>query len=96
MYQKADLKGLLTNMEKKDVIRPSSSPWSAPIVLVWKQDGSHRFCMDYRKLNALTRKDAYLILSIDDTFYTLSGAWLFSTVDMVSGYWQEWILAGRG
>ena len=87
--QKAEVKDLLADMEKKDVIRPSNSPWASPIVLVRKRDGSHRFCVDYRKLNAVTRKeDAYPIPRIDDTLDTLSGACWFSTLDMVSGYWQ--------
>ena len=85
MCQKVELKDLLTDMEK-DVIRPSNSPWASPIVLVRKRDGSHRFCVDYRKLNAVTRKDAYPIPRIDDTLDTLSGACWFSTLDMVSGY----------
>ena len=83
-----ELKELFTDMEEKDVIRPSSSPWASPIVLVKKRDGTHRFCVDYRKLNAVTRKDAYPIPRIDDTLDTLSGAAWFSTLDMVSGYWQ--------
>ena len=86
--QRKELKELLTDMEEKDVIRPSSSPWASPIVLVKKRDGTHRFCVDYRKLNAVTRKDAYPIPWIDDTLDTLSGAAWFSTLDMVSGYWQ--------
>ena len=86
--QKTELKDLLTDMEKKKVIRPSNSPWASPVVLVRKRDGSHRFCVDYCKLNAVTRKDAYPIPRIDDTLDTLSGACWFSTLDMVSGYWQ--------
>ena len=76
------------DMEEKDVIRLSSSSRASPIVLVKQQDGTHRFCVDYRKLNAVTRKDAYTIPRIDDTLDTLSGAAWFSTLDMVSGYWQ--------
>jgi hypothetical protein len=86
--QKTELKDLLNDMEKKDVIRQSNSPWASTIVLVCKRDGSHRFCVDYRKLNAITRKDAYPIPRIDDTLDTLSGACWFSTLDMVNAYWQ--------
>ena len=88
MCQKEELKDLLVEMEKKNVIRPSNSPWASPIVLVRKCDGTYRFCVDYRRLNSITRKDAYPIPRIDDTLDTLSGACWFSTLDMVSGYWQ--------
>ena len=88
LNQRVEVKDLLADMEKKGVIQPSHSPWASPIVLVKKRDGSHRFCVDYRKLNAVTRKDAYPIPRIDDTLDTLSGSCWFSTLDMVSGYWQ--------
>ena len=58
-------------MLRNDTIQPSSSPWASPIVLVQKKDGSFRFCVDYRKLNAVTRKDAYPLPRIDDTLDTL-------------------------
>ena len=79
---------LVSDMLKKDVIEPSSSPWASPIVLVQKKDGSIRFCVDYRKVNAVTRKDAYPIPRVDDTLDTLSGSKWFSTLDLISGYWQ--------
>ena len=67
---------------------PSTSPWASPIVLVRKKDGSTRFCIDYRKLNDVTRKDAYPLRRIDATLDTLHGSQWFSTLDLLSGYWQ--------
>ena len=53
-----------------------------------KKDGSTRFCIDYRKVNAVTRKDAYSLPRVDDTLDTLAGAKWFTTLDLLSGYWQ--------
>ena len=70
------------------VIRPSSSAWAAPTVLVRKADGSVRFCIDYRGLNSRTIKDAYPLPRIDMCFDCLGDMSYFSTVDLQSGYWQ--------
>ena len=70
------------------VIRESNSPYSSNVVLVRKHDGSLRFCIDYRMLNARTRKDAYMLPRFDDVVDNLSGAQYFSKLDLRSGYWQ--------
>ena len=79
---------MLKDMIEKKVISPSKSPWASPIVLVQKRYGSTQFCVDYRKINEVTRKDAYPIPRIDETLDTLAGETLFSTLDLRSGYWQ--------
>ena len=79
---------MLHDMLYKEVIQPSDSPRSSPIVLAKKKDGSVRFCIDFRKVNSVTRKDAYPLPRIDDTLITLAGSKLFSTLDLKTGYWQ--------
>ncbi|MCG7869005.1 MAG: retroviral-like aspartic protease family protein, partial [Candidatus Thiodiazotropha taylori] len=78
----------LDRMLENDVIEPSSSPWNSPICLVTKPDGSCRFCIDLRALNAVTRLDAYPLPRCDETLDQLAGSKFFCTLDLASGYWQ--------
>ena len=87
-FRRDEAKKLLKEMLDRQVIQPSTSPWASPIVLVKKKDGSLRFCVDYRKVNTVTRKDAYPLPRVDDTLDTLAGSRWFSTLDLISGYWQ--------
>eukprot|EP00731_Ephydatia_muelleri_P025604 Em0017g687a len=86
--RRQEVRQLLTEMLKNDIIQPSNSPWSSPIILVRKRDGSTRFCIDYRKVNSVTRKDAYPLPRVDDILDTLGGSKWFSTLDLKSGFWQ--------
>ena len=87
-HQRQFLQGLLDDLLQNGVIRPSHSPWAAPIVLVKKPDGSNRLCVDYRKLNAVTVPDAYPLPRISDALDSFSGCSVFSTLDLATGYWQ--------
>ena len=69
-------------------IRCSSSPWANAVVLVRKKDGSLHFCIDLRRLNARTIKDAFSLPRIDETLDCLGGAIIFTSLDLKSGYWQ--------
>ncbi|KAJ7998214.1 hypothetical protein DPEC_G00220270 [Dallia pectoralis] len=84
----AELRSLLQGMIDSGVVRESVSPWAAPIVLVKKKDGSWRFCVDYRKLNAVTHKDAFPLPRIEESLTSLKESKWFSTLDLASGYWQ--------
>ena len=75
-------------MSEQEAIEPSATPWSSPVVLVKKRDGSVRLCVDYRKLNDVALKDLYPLPCIDDSVEALSRAKWFSTPDLKLGYWQ--------
>jgi len=81
-------KQAIDDMLKRGAIRKSTSPWASPIVLVRKKNGSYRVCIDYRKVNEVTRKDSHPIPRIADCLDAVAGAKYFSTLDLTSGYNQ--------
>ncbi|GJU40872.1 putative nucleotidyltransferase, ribonuclease H [Tanacetum coccineum] len=83
-----ELSGQLQELQDKGFIRPSHSPWGAPMLFVKKKDGSFRMCIDYRELNKLTVKNRYPLPRIDDLFDQLQGSRFFSKIDLRSGYHQ--------
>jgi hypothetical protein len=75
-------------MSDQGIIEPSRSPWASPVVLIKKKDGSTMSCVDYRKLNSVTKKDSYPLPRLDTSLYSFYGSTWFSTLDVKSGYWQ--------
>jgi hypothetical protein len=86
--QLAELKQQLQELLDKGYIHPSASPWGAPIIFVPKRDGTQRMCVDYRSLSEVTIKNKYPLPRIDDLFDQLKGAYVFSKIDLRSGYHQ--------
>nr|ABA98065.2 retrotransposon protein, putative, Ty3-gypsy subclass [Oryza sativa Japonica Group] len=84
----AEVKRQIEELESKGYVRPSSSTWGAPVLLVKKKDGSERMVIDYRALNEVTIKNKYPLPRIDDLFDQLKGARVFSKIDLRSGYHQ--------
>ena len=82
------VKDELQKMLEAGVIRHSYSPWCSPMAIVDKKDGTPRICIDYRKLNLRTKKDAKSLPRIDETLDHLAGAKYFTSLDLMSGYWQ--------
>jgi hypothetical protein len=84
----AELKIQLQDLLEMGFIRPSSSPWGCPAIFVKKKEQMLRMCVDYRPLNEVTIKNKYPLLRIDILFDQLTGAWVFSKIDLRSGYHQ--------
>lgn len=88
VHKKEIVKDQIDDMLSRDIIQPSHSPWASPIVLVPKKDGGQRFCVDYRRLNAVSESDAFPLPTVGEILESLAGASVFSTLDLNSGYWQ--------
>jgi hypothetical protein len=83
-----ELKKQIVEHQAKGFIRPSSSPWGAPVLFVEKKDRTQWMCVDYRSLNEVTIKNKYPLPRIEDLFDQMKGASVFSKIDLQSGYHQ--------
>ena len=78
----------VNKMLAEEIIEPSQSPWSSPVVLVRKKNGKRRLCIDFRRVNLVTEKDAYPLAQVETTLSKLREARFNSTIDLANGYWQ--------
>jgi hypothetical protein len=83
-----ELKKQIAELQSKGFIRPSSSPWGAPVLFVEKKDGTQQMCVDYCSLNEVTIKNKYPLPRIEDLFDQMTGASVFSKIDLRLGYRQ--------
>ncbi|GKA41162.1 hypothetical protein Tco_0733755 [Tanacetum coccineum] len=88
LFEMKELSEQLQELSDKGFIRPSSSPWGAPVLFVKKKDGPFRMCIDYQELNKLTVKNRYPLPRIDNLFDQLQGSSVYSKIDLRSGYHQ--------
>ncbi|GJR90850.1 putative reverse transcriptase domain-containing protein [Tanacetum coccineum] len=94
LFEMKELSEQLQELSNKGFIRPSSSPWGAPVLFVKKKDGSFRMCIDYQELNKLTVKNRYPLPRIDDLFDQLQGSSIYSKIDLrsgLAGYYRRFI-----
>ncbi|KAA3677278.1 uncharacterized protein DEA37_0012157 [Paragonimus westermani] len=89
IHYKSQLNTIIQDILTKRVTHPSTSPWAFPIVVVKKKDGSLRLCIDYRRLNAITKRDSFPLPRVDTTLDALHGTKWFSTLDLASGYCER-------
>ena len=82
------IKEEIDRLLKTGLIKPSKSQWTSPVVVVEKKNGKKRLCVDYRKLNNVTKRDHYPLPRIDDMLETLQGSQWFASLDLASGFWQ--------
>ena len=87
-HQRSVVQDMINGLLKQGIIEPSEGAWASPIVLAKKKDGSFRFCVDFRRVNDVTKKDVHPLPRIDDALDSLAGAKWFSTIDLACGYWQ--------
>lgn len=87
-HKKAELKRHIDEMLSTDIIEPSESPWAAPVVMVPKKDGGTRICIDYRRLNAITKPDRYPLPRMDDLLHEAKKTGFITALDLRAGYWQ--------
>ena len=87
-HKREEIRRQVDEMLETGIIEPSESSWSSPVVLVAKPDGTQRFCVDYRALNSVTKRDLYPLPRCDDILGSLAGAQWFSHLDLLRGYWQ--------
>lgn len=88
MSTRVELRRILNDLQERKIIESSKASWASPIVLVQKKDGTLRLCVDYRKVNQVTKVDSYPLPTIDTMLQSLRGRKFFSTLDLSSGYWQ--------
>ena len=87
-HKREEISSQVDEILEEEIIEPPESSWSSPVVLVATPDGTQRFCVDYRALDSVTKRDLYPLPRCDDILESLAGAQWFSHLDLLRGYWQ--------